>query len=96
MAKLKLYTYRVRGRWGFPFDMLRYDQAFPTSDGAAALSAVTRGENRDFDDSNPNDTGKLRTIEIELNGYTRPTGDRWASFGWYVDESSIRITEVTR
>jgi hypothetical protein len=72
----KLYRYTVRGRGSFPFDMLRYDAAWPTSNGASELSLLA---------SRP---GVARLIQnsVELLSHSKPTVGRWNSFGWYVGE----------
>ena len=65
----------VRGRGEFPFDMLRYDAAYPTGPGDA--SGMYGGW----------DT-KTRTVQLETNRNTF-TPARWASFGWAANEEDI-------
>ncbi len=63
-----LYSYTVSGVGHFPFDMLRYDQAwFRDSYGTS-----------DFMPEN----GVIK--EFRLSSYHQPTVDRWLSFGWRV------------
>ena len=73
---MRIYRYKVSGRYPFPADMLRYDRAFPT-DSAEAMMPSPSGM---YD-------GKGMTVE--LAGLSPPTALRWASFGWAVDEDSI-------
>lgn len=94
MAKTKVITFVVRGVYGFPFDMLRYDQAWSTSNGASALSRVSRGENREYDNdptkSEESHLGRLVPVEIELQTHAgRVTDDRWVSFGWRVIDQRV-------
>lgn len=74
MAIVKLYDYTVTGSNRFPLDMLRYDHAWPATQGDVTdinLSGNVR--------SGPDD----RAIRIHSN--KAPTVERWASFGWRVD-----------
>ena len=73
---MRIYRYKVSGKYPFPADMLRYDRAFPT-DSAEAMMPSPSGM---YD-------GKGMTVE--LAGLSPPTALRWASFGWAVDEDSI-------
>lgn len=63
--------FTVVGSGEFPFDMLRYDHAWPASESQARLMSssihVPAGPRR-----------------IEMRGLTGPTPARWASFGWKV------------
>ncbi len=65
------YTYKVTGSNPFPFDMLRYDRAWPISSASAAYLDEQRGVRGQF--------------TIELHSYNMPTVPRWKSFGWKVD-----------
>lgn len=62
-------TYAVVGTGEFPFDMLRYDQAFPNTGDDAGLIAATRC---------------IDSVEITLRSIKPPTVERWKSFGWTV------------
>lgn len=56
----------------FPYDMLRYDMAWPTSKGVDGLTVCLEAV-----------INKDRTIvEVELESTREPTIDRWRSFGW--------------
>lgn len=75
MARTTRYHYTVTGRGRFPFDMLRYDQAWP-EDGGMSMGG-----------GNGEDSRERR--EQRLIGLNPPTADRWASFGWYVVRESV-------
>jgi hypothetical protein len=64
----ELYEYYVSGRGGFPFDMLRYDGAYPAGSGDAELLGRQAREIR----------------SVKLFSYRPPTLERWSSFGWTV------------
>lgn len=68
----KRYRYTVYGRGYFPFDMLRYDQAWPQYEEDATKFAPYR------------ENSEIR--EIRLVGLNNPTIGRWISFGWNVKE----------
>lgn len=70
---LKVWETRfvVEGLGDFPFDMLRYDSAFPMTERDAYLAGHT---------------GEMRRVAItsrKVND-TEPTAARWKSFGWTV------------
>lgn len=73
-----LYVYNVTGSGPFPIDMLRYDQAWPKSEGrdSAAIESSFL----------PRQGARVR--EITLGSHTTPTEVRWKSFGWTVDKVS--------
>ncbi len=65
----------VEGRGEFPFDMLRYDAAFPAT--SADASAMQMPDN---------DNGKRR-VTVKRHSDTQDAGwnrDRWQSYGWPV------------
>lgn len=69
--------FSVTGTGPFPFDMLRYDACYPSdSDNAMALGET---ENRTI--------WLSRTVDLARN---QPTGPRWASFGWKLNEVQTR------
>lgn len=70
----KIFVYTVIGKGRFPFDMLRYDECWPSID-ATALAPIV-------EPSVP-----LRSIR--MSSYKPPTPQRWASFGWCVDRTPI-------
>jgi hypothetical protein len=72
----KMYEYYVSGRGDFPFDMLRYDAAWPAS-GEDAAKLERDGELR----------SKVRSVR--LRSYREPTIDRWLSFLWSVGRRNI-------
>lgn len=66
---MKIYEYTVEGRGDFPFDMLRYDCAWPAIGDSAAYLIVDQEERR-------------MVRKIRLRSIQRPTEGRWSSFGW--------------
>ena len=77
VARRFIYEYYVTGSGIFPFDMLRYDAAWPrTSEDAARISAGIYGDRAD-------------RRSILLRSYHAPTPDRWFSFGWSVGTEKI-------
>ena len=89
MPKVQITTFVVRGRYGFPYDMLRYDQAWPSAAGASALSYAARGDNQEVTDVEKGTT-RWVSVEIELVTHGHVTPDRWSSFGWTVTSQSTR------
>lgn len=77
MTKGRFVTYQVEGGGTFPFDMLRYDTAWPSKEIETPLLAPYRVT-----------LGTRRTISI--TGLRKPTVERWASFGWKVVDGSIK------
>jgi len=74
-----LFEYWVTGSGQFPFDMLRYDAAWPvSSDDAVKLDRGAFVGDR---------TRSLRSVK--LHSYSRPEVDRWSSFGWSVGERAV-------
>ena len=69
MAKELGYTFVVHGFGPFPFDMLRYDAAFPADDNAVTEIAYQRA----WDE---------KAKPIRLRSQFPPTIARWRSFGW--------------
>ena len=77
-----LYTFKVKGVFHFPLDMLRYDCCFPNTQedtGKIQCSLDTLG-------------GIEETVELEAYNEKLwyPTVERWKSFGWEVIEHSQR------
>lgn len=87
---VKLTFFEVRGgkHSPFPFDMLRYDQAWPATE-PDALAA-----NRTHDLLSLVDR-EIVTIRLYKLGSARPNIDRWRSMGWVVQPSSINVTKHT-
>jgi hypothetical protein len=78
MHKHSVYLFRftVEGKGPFPFDMLRYDHAYPaTQEDVNVMSneylAIQRSE---------------RHVNLRMYCFAKdgPTMDRWESFGWRV------------
>jgi hypothetical protein len=77
MSGEKKYIYTVKGQGQLPFDMLRYDQAWPrTSRDAALIDAHVRSGAR-----------PRVEWEVDLMGIKMPTEARWRSYGWEVQQS---------
>ena len=74
---MKVITFTVMGKGRFPFDMLRYDQCFPC-DGISVHNTEA-------------DTVAVRSVKLISIASTGITSLRWASFGWYVAEDSIKV-----
>jgi hypothetical protein len=79
-------TFTVRGRFRFPIDMLRYDEAFPATeiDSGKIHHALEPG---------------CEPWEVMLARYTEtkddyPTFARWESFSVTVDDKSIQIRKL--
>lgn len=74
----ELTTFVVRGNaWSqFPFDMLRYDQCWPTTsaDASAMKGISVHGDAGDG----------TRCVQLATYGINKPTVQRWDSFGWTV------------
>jgi len=73
---MRVLTFTVTGRGQFPVDMLRFDCCFPADPSAVAV--ITQGYNE-------------KRVTVQLCAYLRagdiaPTPERWASFGWAVDD----------
>lgn len=80
MPTPKTVTFTVTGRGRFPLDMLRYDACWPvTGDDASKL---------DSSDYDPADRLPRRVTLRTASG--QPECARWSSFGWSVDQASIR------
>lgn len=65
----------VRGRGQFPYDMLRYDAAYP------AGPVDSSGLYGDWSE-------EVRTVCLQTS-QTTFTPARWASFGWSANETNI-------
>lgn len=81
MGKARYYEFIVSGQGAFPFDMLRYDAAYPAgAEGVAAISMV----------SGAHGVRVIGDINVRLATMVRPPCEvRWASFGWKV--SDVRV-----
>ena len=67
-----IYRYVVSGFGTFPFDMLRYDAAWPADQ-----------ESTFHMERPPGATGNSQR-SVKLTSYRPPTPGRWNSFGWQV------------
>jgi len=80
MRPKKRYTYWVTGTREFPFDMLRYDSAWPADSQSASNLAWS------YADLNVSRDRR----SVRLHSYREPTVDRWASFSWSVGEQAVQ------
>lgn len=70
----RMYEYFATGYGIFPFDMLRYDSAWPASgEDAAKLEWERMGSER-----------ARGQRSLRIRSYREPTVERWSSFGWSV------------
>jgi len=71
MAKAQRKIFTVEGSGEFPFDMLRYDHAWPYTEAhdSHLLSSETR---------------ERRRVVLMTDSPQAPTVGRWESFGWRV------------
>ncbi len=80
MSTRKTFYFAAVGRGVFPFDMLRYDQAFPATEGedSPKLAVGLYGVDEAFK--------KPRVVVLCVNWekHYRNTPGRWESFGWRV------------
>ena len=74
MPKVKRTWFVVSGSGTFPYDMLRYDECWPTGD-TSELSICSH------------DPDYIEKREISMcTESSGPTVDRWRSFGWSVSK----------
>lgn len=78
MGKTRSYEFTVAGSGAFPFDMLRYDAAYPVgTEGVFALKMA----------SGAHGFRVAGVVTVPLATMLRPPTDaRWASFGWKVSD----------
>ena len=76
----KIYDYFVSGRGSFPYDMLRYDAAWPATSEDAARMGVSIADREAY--------RKVRSVR--LRSYHEPTIDRWSSFVWSVGVEDLQ------
>jgi hypothetical protein len=73
------YAYFVSGRGDFPFDMLRHDSCWPAT-GVDAARLFYLDDRRDV-------------RSVRMLSYSKPTIDRWSSFGWSVGTQDLHSKE---
>ena len=89
MGELYSFDVRMRQRFEFPTDMLRYDQCWPATEGASCRLATACKSAKDFVEVwIANDMHS-----ITLVGLRRPTEKRWLSFGWEVVPGSVKMSK---
>ena len=84
-------TFTVIGRHGFPIDMLRYDGCYPARGEDAEAIMDTFPPYSSVDEQEP-----IKVRLEKLHGGKDPNlePDRWASFVWSVDRTSIETRRV--
>ena len=70
------YEFEATGFWPFPWDMLRYDEAYPADIYASSALECVAGYKTE--------AGKT-TVRLIGNKMTR---ERWQSFGWAIEPLS--------
>ena len=75
------FEYVVTGRGEFPTDMLRYDACWPLSSSDVAKIDYGRSTSRE-----------ARSILIA--SYSKPTLERWSSFGWSVGTEDLYPAKI--
>lgn len=78
MAKIFVYTVRLRGCFNFPHDMLRYDQCYPKSEtdsNAIARTWAMGGSDQDE---------VIEVKRVTSNARWEPTKGRWEAYNWKV------------
>lgn len=76
---VQAYTYTVTGMGVFPYDMLRYDRAWPADETTTIYIEQRRRPNLA-----PDHNAEPRSVR--LKGLSEPTEGRWESFGWTVTD----------
>jgi len=77
----KRFSFTVTGAGTFPFDMLRYDGAYPTdTESAYQMDTPYRPSTEKLRDFNLN----KRSVNLMCTD-REPTEARWNSFGWKVE-----------
>lgn len=81
--------FTVRGRGEFPWDMLRYDQCWPT-DESDICKILPRYETND-----PKRSFSVRDVRLgSTKNWMMLSRKRWESFGWAVIESEQELAEA--
>lgn len=81
------HTYAVTGRWPFPIDMLRYDDAQAASEADALLIQRLSGEFAPDRDAIRTPTTITLTTERSRFWLGYQSAKRWESFGWKSGEA---------
>lgn len=77
MAKSARRTFTVEGGGQFPYDMLRYDQCWPSSESHDSSKLM------DPYGASGGDSTRRRVV-LETDCASGPTARRWESFNWRV------------
>ena len=80
---MKAFTYFVAGYEAFPFDMLRHDNAWISSQEHLhpAIESLS-------------DWGSEKRRIIKVTGVSLPTIARWNSFGWSIVDRSLKVINI--
>lgn len=85
--KFEPIFFTVEGVGAFPYDMLRYDYAWPVSEHDDVPKLAV-----DWSSNNGLKKRRVRLMSREAN---TPTVDRWRSFGWAVIDSAASVYQLT-
>ncbi len=80
--------YDVKGRFGFPIDMLRYDESHPASERDAARIERLR------ESSVTGNESEIKLERVLFDADQLPCVARWKSFGWEVVAGSVTTTPI--
>ncbi len=84
---VQMMQYQVIGKWPFPVDMLRHDQAIAEDEAEEQMiSLLSRG----YTDEQV-DIGSFYTISLRLPRGVNPNEKRWESFGWRVSQPPLNF-----
>ena len=82
MAKSRAVEFTVVGSGEFPMDMLRYDGCWPIDSYSAHEMSVHAMVAANIT--------RPRRVTLRAISRTAPTEGRWQSFGWPVEQESVR------
>lgn len=83
-------TFKVRGEFLFPLDMLRYDRCFPKTELDAGIIERYQGESE-----SPRGPTEVGLVSVSASKEVcRPNEQRWTSFQWEVVPGSIQVRKI--
>lgn len=82
-AKYQVIEFSVVGHGTFPYDMLRYDMAYPANEAESALLECPWCGGKE---GAGHRMIRLKSHSYDGNNVKAPTEGRWKSFGWKVVE----------
>lgn len=87
------FSYKVRGRWPFPVDMLRFDGSAPATEADRALMSRLSAEHCE-DVSYIRDENEVTLVREGVRDLPFGSALRWQSFSWHVVSNSVhRVTD---